>query len=235
MENLKKLPTHIGFIIDGNGRWAKQRGLARSLGHSAGIKTLDLVLKECLYTYNIPYVSVYAFSTENWNRPTAEINFLMAAFTKYLKAKSFMKRFPGARLNLMGDYSKFSNELVDIATDTIEKTKDNTQYVLNICVNYSGQDEIVRAVNNIINAGVKNVDRQAFESYLYTKGQPPLDFVVRTSGEQRLSNFMLWQVSYAELYFPKTYWPAFKKKQLHNALIEYQNRDRRFGAITEEK
>lgn len=235
MENLKKLPTHIGFIIDGNGRWAKQRGLARSLGHSAGIKTLDLVLKECLYTYNIPYVSVYAFSTENWNRPTAEINFLMAAFTKYLKAKSFMKRFPGARLNLMGDYSKFSKELVDIAIDTIEKTKDNTKYVLNICVNYSGQDEIIRAVNNIINAGVTNVDRQTFESYLYTNGQPPLDFVVRTSGEQRLSNFMLWQVSYAELYFPKTYWPAFKKKQLHNSLIEYQNRDRRFGAITEEK
>ena len=235
MENLIKLPTHIGFIIDGNGRWAKQRGLPRSMGHSAGIKTLDLIIKECFYTHNIEFVSIYAFSTENWNRPKAEVDFLIKALTKYLKDKSFMKRFPEVKLNLMGDYTKFSQELADIANVTLEKTKNNTKYTLNICVNYSGQDEIVRAVNNIIKDGIKKVDRQTIEDYLYTKNQPALDFVVRTSGEYRFSNFMLWQSAYAELYFPKTYWPAFNKKHLFNALKEYQKRDRRFGAIQEEK
>lgn len=235
METLQKLPKHIGFIIDGNGRWAKQRGLPRSMGHAAGIKTLDLIIKECFYTHNIPIVSIYAFSTENWNRPKAEIDFLASAFRKYLQAKAFTKRFPEVKLNIAGDYTKFPQDLVDNASQTIEQTKTNTKYVLNLCINYSGQDELVRAVNNIIKDGVKQVDRQTIEDYLYTKGQPPLDFVVRTSGELRLSNFMLWQLSYAELYFPKTHWPAFKKKQLFTALKEYQNRDRRFGAIKEEK
>ena len=133
----------------------------------------------------------------------------------------------------MGDYTKFPQDLVDIANKTLEQTKNNTKYVLNICINYSGQDELVMAVNNIIKDGIQNVDRSTIEEYLYTKGQPPLDFVVRTSGEHRLSNFMLWQVSYAELYFPKTYWPGFKKKQLLTALQEYQSRDRRFGSIKE--
>lgn len=233
MEELKKLPKHIGFIIDGNGRWAKQRGLTRSMGHAAGIKNLDVVIKECFYKYNIPYVSIYAFSTENWNRPKAEVDFLISAFRKYLKAKGFTKRFPEAKLNIMGDYTKFPQDLVDIANKTLEQTKNNTKYVLNICINYSGQDELVMAVNNIIKDGIQNVDRSTIEEYLYTKGQPPLDFVVRTSGEHRLSNFMLWQVSYAELYFPKTYWPGFKKKQLLTALQEYQSRDRRFGSIKE--
>ena len=233
MEELKKLPKHIGFIIDGNGRWANKRGLTRSMGHAAGIKNLDVVIKECFYKYNIPYVSIYAFSTENWNRPKAEVDFLISAFRKYLKAKGFTKRFPEAKLNIMGDYTKFPQDLVDIANKTLEQTKNNTKYVLNICINYSGQDELVMAVNNIIKDGIQNVDRSTIEEYLYTKGQPPLDFVVRTSGEHRLSNFMLWQVSYAELYFPKTYWPGFKKKQLLTALQEYQSRDRRFGSIKE--
>ena len=233
MEELKKLPKHIGFIIDGNGRWAKKRGLTRSMGHAAGIKNLDVVIKECFYKYNIPYVSIYAFSTENWNRPKAEVDFLISAFRKYLKTKGFTKRFPEAKLNIMGDYTKFPQDLVDIANKTLEQTKNNTKYVLNICINYSGQDELVMAVNNIIKDGIQNVDRSTIEEYLYTKGQPPLDFVVRTSGEHRLSNFMLWQVSYAELYFPKTYWPGFKKKQLLTALQEYQSRDRRFGSIKE--
>lgn len=231
METLSKIPNHIGFIIDGNGRWAKKRGLPRSMGHAAGIKTLDLILKECFYTYNIKFVSIYAFSTENWNRPKAEINFLEQAFIKYLKTKEFVRRFPSVKLNVMGDYTVFSKELVEITNQTLNKTKDNTQFVLNLCVNYSGQDEIVRAVNNIIADKKEKIDRKQFEDYLYTNGQPPLDFVVRTSGEQRISNFMLWQMSYAELYFPKVCWPSFKRKQLFIALKEYQGRDRRFGAI----
>ena len=167
MEELKKLPKHIGFIIDGNGRWANKRGLTRSMGHAAGIKNLDVVIKECFYKYNIPYVSIYAFSTENWNRPKAEVDFLISAFRKYLKAKGFTKRFPEAKLNIMGDYTKFPQDLVDIANKTLEQTKNNTKYVLNICINYSGQDELVMAVNNII----KDKNQVIIVTSLYNKGR----------------------------------------------------------------
>lgn len=228
--NLKKLPNHIGFIIDGNGRWAKERGLPRSVGHKAGSKTLSLIIKECFYTYNIPVVSIYAFSTENWNRPKAEVDYLMSLFKNYT-SKDFIKEFPNVKLNIMGDFSKFPDELALSARETIELTKDNDKFILNLGINYSGQDELVYAVNNIIKEGLENIDRQTIEEHLYTKGQPKLDFVVRTSGEQRLSNFMLWQVAYAEMYFPKVYWPAFRQKELYEALLVYQSRDRRFGAI----
>lgn len=228
--NLKKLPNHIGFIIDGNGRWAKERGLPRSVGHKAGSKTLSLIIKECFYTYNIPVVSIYAFSTENWNRPKAEVDYLMSLFKNYT-SKDFIKEFPNVKLNIMGDFSKFPDELAQSARETIELTKDNDKFILNLGINYSGQDELVFAVNSIIKEGLEKIDRQTIEEHLYTKGQPKLDFVVRTSGEQRLSNFMLWQVAYAEMYFPKVYWPAFRQKELYEALLVYQSRDRRFGAI----
>ena len=231
---LKKLPQHIGFIIDGNGRWAKERGWPRTKGHRYGVKNLDVVIKECFYHYGIPIVSIYAFSTENWNRPKSELDFLFKYFTDYLKANDFVKKYPHVRLNIMGDYTKFPPALVKNAERVSEATKNETQFILNLGINYSGQDELVRAVNLMLTDKLApNVDRATIQSYLYTKDQPLLDFVVRTSGEQRLSNFMLWQVSYAELYFPKTYWPAFGKEDLHTALLEYQNRDRRFGAITE--
>lgn len=233
-DELTKLPKHIAFIIDGNGRWAKARGLPRSLGHDVGIKNLDVILKECFYNYNIPVVSIYAFSTENWNRPKAEIDFLIKSFRKYL-SKSFVEKFPEVKLNIMGDYTKFPQDLVDNADKTIEDTKNNTKYILNLGINYSGQDELVYAVNKILKQDLKNVDRQTIEQNLYTAGQIPLDFCIRTSGEQRLSNFMLWQIAYSELYFPKTYWPSFGKKELYLALQEYGKRNRRFGAIKEEK
>lgn len=227
-----KLPQHIGFIIDGNGRWAKERGWPRNRGHQHGIKNLDVVIKECFYTYQIPYVSIYGFSTENWNRPKLELDCLFKLFAEYLKVNNFVKKFPHVRLNVMGDYTKFPASLVKNARAVMEATKNETQYVLNLGLNYSGQDELVRAVNNMLSDHLEpNVDRNTIEKYLYTHDQPLLDFVVRTSGEQRLSNFMLWQVSYAELYFPKIYWPAFGAEDLHTALLEYQNRHRRFGAI----
>lgn len=231
-DNLKILPKHIGFIIDGNGRWAKAKGLPRSAGHKAGSKTLSLILKECFYTYNIPVVSIYAFSTENWNRPETEIKYLMSLFEKYT-SKDFIKEFPGVKLNIMGDCSKFPKDLATSAKETVKLTENNQKYILNLGINYSGQDELVLAMNNIIKEKIKKVDRQTVEEHLYTAGQPKLDYVVRTSGEQRLSNFMLWQISYAELYFPKTYWPDFKKKELHEALKVFQSRNRRFGAIEE--
>lgn len=231
---LKKLPEHIGFIIDGNGRWAQQRGLPRTKGHEAGVKNLDLVLQECFYHYNIPIVSIYAFSTENWNRPKSELDYLFKYLTNYLRVNDFVKKYPHVRLNIMGDYTKFPAALVKNAEKVSAATKDETQFILNLGINYSGQDELVRAVNLMLQDGLEpTVERSTIEKYLYTQGQPLLDFVVRTSGEQRLSNFMLWQVSYAELYFPKIHWPDFGKADLHTALLEYQSRDRRFGAITE--
>ena len=232
-EQLKKLPSHIGFIIDGNGRWAKARLLPRSAGHKAGVDTLELIIQECFYTYNIPVVSIYAFSTENWNRPKKEVDYLCSLFENFTSEK-FLKKFPNAKLNIMGDYSVFPQKLIDNVNNIIEKTKDNQSFTINLGINYSGQDELVKAVQDIVDEKENHITREVIENHLYTKGQPKLDFVVRTSGEQRLSNFMLWQIAYSELYFTKTCWPAFKKKELRQALEDYQNRDRRFGAIKEE-
>jgi len=226
------LPRHIAFIIDGNGRWAKAKGLTRSMGHKAGMKNLERIIKECFYTYGIEYISIYAFSTENWNRPQKEVDYLMKLFRGYL-TKSFKDTYPGVKLNIMGDYSKFPDDLAESAKATMEETKDNAKFTLNLGINYSGRDELVYAVNNIIAEGIEQVDKDIIDNHLYTGGQPPLDFCVRTSGENRLSNFMLWQIAYAELYFPKVYWPAFSKKDLLEALKVYQSRDRRFGAIKE--
>ena len=233
-KELKKLPKHIAFIIDGNGRWAKSRGLTRSLGHKAGFSRLEKIIKECFYGYGIPIVSVYAFSTENWNRPEAEVNYLMDLFRKYLN-KSFLKKYPEVRFNHMGDPNGLPDDIAKKAKNLMDATADRDKFTLNIGINYSGQDELVIAVNNILEEGITHVDRKVIADHLFTHGQPPVDLMIRTSGEQRLSNFMLWQVAYAEFYFPKCHWPAFNSRQLFKALEEYQNRDRRFGAIKEEK
>ena len=230
--DLKKIPTHLGIIIDGNGRWAKGRGLTRSMGHKAGFNNLKKIIKECFYTYNVPYVSIYAFSTENWNRPKKEVAYLINIFRNYLE-EDFIKDYPEVKLNIMGDYTKFPKDVADKAHNLMEKTKDNYKYVFNLGINYSGQDELVMAVNKIIEEKIDKVDRGIIENHLYTAGQPPVDLLIRTSGEMRLSNFMLWQLSYAEFYFPKVHWPDFNKKELFLAFKEYESRDRRFGAIKE--
>ncbi len=231
-ETILKLPNHIAYIIDGNGRWAKARGLSRSLGHKAGFNNLKKILKESFYNYGIKYVSVYAFSTENWNRPKAEVDYLIDLFTDYV-SNDFMKQFPKVKLNIMGDYTVFPDKLQENANKTIEATKDETDFVLNLGINYGGRDEIVYAVNKLISNGETNVTKEKISGALYTANIPDPDFIIRTSGEQRLSNFMLWQCSYSELYFPKVHWPSFGKKELKRALVEYTKRDRRFGKIIE--
>ena len=229
---IEKLPNHIAFIIDGNGRWAKRRGLSRSMGHKAGLDNLDKIIKECFYGYGIHAVSIYAFSTENWNRPKAEVDYLMRAFKRYLSS-GFAKKYPEVKLNVMGDITRLPDSLEEQVKQTMQETKNNKKFVLNIGINYSGQDELVYAVNSIIKEGIKKVDRQIIADHLYTSGQEYPDFLIRTSGECRLSNFMLWQLAYSELYFPEKCWPEFKKRDLYLALKEYQNRDRRYGAIKE--
>ena len=158
----------------------------------------------------------------------------MDLFRKYL-GKGFLKKYPETRFNLMGDMSGLPEDIAKKAKNLMDLTKDRTKFILNLGINYSGQDELVIAVNKIIEEKIEHVTRQVISDHLFTRGQPPVDFMIRTSGEQRLSNFMLWQVAYAEFYFPKVHWPAFNSKQLYKALLEYQSRDRRFGAIKEEK
>lgn len=230
--DLMKLPNHIAFIIDGNGRWAKNRGLTRSMGHKAGFKNLEKIIKECFYSYDMPIVSIYAFSTENWNRPQKEVDYLFSMFDKWM-TKDFKDKFPQVKLNVMGDCSRFPGNLADKAKDIMEATKDDYKYILNLGVNYSGQDELVMAINKIIDEKIEFVDKETIANHLYTAGQPPVDFMIRTSGECRVSNFMLWQLAYAEFYFTDVHWPAFTKKNLKEALLEFQRRDRRFGAIKE--
>ena len=229
--NNLKIPTHIAYIIDGNGRWAKERNKPRSYGHKYGFKALKEIIRAS-FELGIKYVSIYAFSTENWNRPKAEVDYLIKILRDYIKTKGFLKDFKDTKLNIMGDYTKFPKDLAEACERTMEETKNN-EFVLNLGINYGGRDEILHAINKIKKNEKGEITAEIFEKYLYTANQPSPDFIIRTSGEQRLSNFMLWQCAYAEFYFPKTYWPDFDRNELIKALEEYSKRDRRFGAIKE--
>jgi len=227
---LKNIPKHIGLIIDGNGRWAQRKGLDRSLGHKAGIDALKDVVKEA-YDLGIEVVSIYGFSSENWNRPQDEVDYLFNLFYEYIKESIKEYDDQNIRLNIMGDYTAFPDYLKEEIEKALKLTEKHNKFVVNLGLNYGSRPEILRAVNSIMQNHKGPVDKAVFESYLYTTGLPDPDFIIRTSGEQRLSNFMLWQNAYAELYFPKTYWPDFNVRKLHKALKVYEKRNRRFGAI----
>ena len=231
--NLQKLPKHIAFIIDGNGRWAKKRGATRLVGHDYGFDNLKKILRYAFDNLNIDTISVYCFSTENWNRPKPEVDHLMDIFRKGLEKDFAEVCGKDTRLYISGDQKRFPIDIQQKMTELLEKTKNNKLHKLNLCLNYGSHDEILGAVNHIIEDGITKVDKDIFNNYLYTKDLPPLDFVIRSSGERRLSNFMLWQVAYAEFYFEKSHWPSFTPKKLEKALIDFQKRDRRFGAIKE--
>lgn len=229
---LKELPTHVAFIIDGNGRWALKRGMPRSFGHKVGVKSCQNVITNC-NDLGIKYVSIFGFSTENWNRPEAEIDGLFNLFREFIK-NDFSEWLKGdVKVIISGDYMVFPKDLIEKIEEVLTKTKNSNGMVLNLCINYGGRQEITRAVNKIIKSGVKKVNEKHIEKNLYTAELPSPDFIIRTSGEQRLSNFMLWQCSYAELYFPKIYWPDFDKKHLIKAFKVYNKRKRRFGTIGE--
>ena len=231
---LVKIPKHIAFIIDGNGRWAKQRNKPRSYGHKVGVDTLKIVLKSARQL-GIKAVSIFAFSTENWNRPKAEVDYLFKLFIKNAKQILNKKDFNGVRYNLMGDMSKLPDEMIDLATEIMNKTKQNNDFVINIGINYGGRDEIVRAVNKCINQGKKTITINDIQQNLDTCFLADPELIIRTGGEQRISNFMLFQMAYSEFYFTKTFWPDFDEAELKKALLDFQSRDRRFGAILEEK
>lgn len=232
----ERLPEHIGIIMDGNGRWAKKRSLPRSAGHKAGADVLKKIIKEA-NRLGVKYVTVYAFSTENWKRPEKEVTYLMSLLLDYLKNAEKTLSGENIVVRTIGSKSGLSNEICEQIVRTEEYTKNNTGTVLNIALNYGGREEIVSAAkrmyedieNGKINAD--DINDKAFSDYLYTANQPDVDLLIRTSGEQRLSNFMLWQVSYAEMWFTDKLWPDFTAEDLHRAIIDFQCRGRRFGGV----
>ncbi len=230
MEKQLKIPKHIAFIMDGNGRWAAERNLSRSDGHKQGAEALKTVVKACSEA-GIQAVSVYAFSCENWSRPQSEIKFLFSLITQF--AKKELKKYAdsGYRVMFSGDISQLPKSTQNAIKKVADLSKDNTGIMVNIALNYGSRQEITRAVNKILQSGLKEVDEQMIEDCLYTATLPPLDLIVRSSGEKRLSNFMLWQCAYSELIFIDKYWPDFDGDVINEILTEYSSRDRRFGGV----
>lgn len=234
--DMSRLPNHIGIIMDGNGRWAKKKGLPRSAGHSAGADSLKKIITEA-NNLGVKYVTVYAFSTENWKRPKDEVDYLMSLLLEYLRNAEKTLSGENVVIRAIGSKEGLSDEICQQIIKTENFTKDNTGIVMNIALNYGGREEIVNAVKAISRdvidgeKSVNDINDKMFADYLYTKGQPDVDLLIRTSGEQRLSNFMLWQVSYAEMWFTDKLWPDFKPTDLHSAIVDFQNRGRRFGGI----
>ena len=228
MDNIK-IPNHVGIILDGNGRWAKERGLKRTAGHLAGYKNL-LDISKYIFDKGTKYLSVFAFSTENFNRPQEEVDYLMDLFIKGFSRDSNFFNKENVKVIFSGKRDKLNDKVLAAMDKMVNDTKDNTRGVVNICLNYGGRSEIIDAVNKIVKDGAKEITEDTFKKYLY-HDLPDIDFMIRTSGEIRISNFMLWQISYAELYFPKCYFPDFNHEEYDKALIEYTKRDRRFGGL----
>lgn len=230
--DLNKLPIHIGIIMDGNGRWATKRGLPRTLGHKAGMKKVVEVVKAA-YEAGIKYLTLYAFSTENWKRPELEIKGLMDLLVMYVNNELSELKKNNIKINILGDFYAFPKAVVNSLKQAVSETNNNDGMVLNIALNYGGREDIVQAVKKIIEADIKadEITEKTISNFLYTKNQPDVDFILRPSGEMRLSNFLLFQGAYAELYFTNTLWPDFSKDDFFKALYEYQNRERRFGGI----
>ena len=231
-----RLPKHIGVILDGNGRWAKKRGLPRSTGHSAGADNLKKIVTEC-NKMGIGYITVYAFSTENWKRPKEEVDFLMNLLLNYLKNAEKTLAGENVVIRAIGSRKELSEEIRSQILKTEAFTSKNDGIVMNIALNYGGREEILHAARTLAEKAAKgeikpeDIDEAAFEDCLYTAGQPDVDLLIRTSGEQRLSNFLLWQNSYSEMWFTPKLWPDFSVRDLHKAIIDFQGRGRRFGGI----
>ena len=237
--NSKNIPKHIALIMDGNGRWAKNRGMPRTFGHKVGAERIGDILKECI-ELDVKAVTIYAFSIENWKRDILEIeyifNLLIETFNK--KEESIMKN--NIKVNVIGNISKLDGKyeyLKNKIKEIMDNTRNNTGLILNVAFNYSSHDEIVKAIKSICSDVVNNriilnnINEDLIENYLMTNGTPNIDLLIRTSGEKRLSNFLLWQIAYTELVFTDTYWPDFSVYEFRKCIYEYQRRDRRYGNV----
>ncbi len=223
-------PQHVAIIMDGNGRWARKRGLPRSLGHRAGIKTVRKVI-EAASELGIKYLTLYAFSTENWARPKTEIKALMSLLKEYISKEGETLKKNGIKLSIFGELSDLPEDVRAAVLKVVSETSQNRNLFLNIALNYGSRQEIIRAVNGIIKDGNEKIDEELFGRYLYTKDTPDPDLLIRTSGEYRISNFLLWQIAYSEIYITDKLWPDFGKKEFIEAINDYKRRARRFGGI----
>jgi undecaprenyl diphosphate synthase len=232
--NKDKLPRHIAIIMDGNGRWAEKRSLNRIAGHRTGIKKAKEVIRSCR-EIGIEVLTLYAFSTENWKRPQREIKALMALLKRFLRAEGKDLIENNIRLNTIGNIVDLPKDVSQVLQEVMKKTKRNTGMVLNAALSYSGRDEIIQAVKKIIGhvqqgeMTTKQINEEVFSQYLFTSGLPDPDLLIRTSGELRISNFLLWQMAYTEIYVTDILWPDFNKNNLIDAIADYQKRERRYG------
>lgn len=237
--NKDNLPKHLAIIMDGNGRWAKQKGMLRAFGHESGTKAVRETVETCA-KLGIENLTLYAFSTENWNRPKLEVDTLMKLLISSLKGELKTLQNNDIRLNSIGNLDTLPASVKKELSEVIEKTKNNTRMTLTLALSYGSREEIVNAVrkisdkvkNNIIS--ITDIDESIINQHLYTQNLPDVDLVIRTSGEHRISNFLLWQIAYAEFYFTDVLWPDFREKDLYEAIISYQKRERRFGKTSEQ-
>jgi undecaprenyl diphosphate synthase len=233
--DMERLPAHVAIIMDGNGRWAAQRQLPRVEGHRAGITAVREVV-ETSARLGIPVLTLYAFSVENWKRPRTEVSALMALLRRYLRSELHMLLEHGIRFKVVGRMDALAPEIQAELRDAEARTAGNTGMQFNIALNYGGRAEIVDAVRRALAAGIKpeEVDEERFAGLLYTAGQPDPDLLIRTSGEMRISNFLLWQIAYAEIWVTETLWPDFRRRHLLDAIVDFQKRERRYGGIERE-
>lgn len=233
-----KIPQHVAIILDGNGRWAKKKGMPRNYGHAQGSKNVEKICEEA-YKMGIRYLTVYAFSTENWNRPKKEVDTLMKLLRDYMKTCLKTADTNHMRVRVLGDKKGLDEDIQNRIRELEEATKDNDGLCFQIALNYGSRDEMIRAVRRIAKdcrmgrVAPDEIDEKLFESYLDTYGIPDPDLMIRTSGEQRLSNYLLWQLAYSEFYFTDVLWPDFTKEELEKAILHYNSRERRFGNVTE--
>ena len=231
-----RMPNHIAVIMDGNGRWAKLKGLPRTIGHTAGVEALKNTLHLCS-NWGIGALTVYAFSTENWSRPREEVNFLMTLFESVLKRELTSLKLEEVKINFLGDLDPLPIALKDLINESVESTSHNKGIHFNVCTNYGGRLELVRAAQKLAERSVKGeidpslIDENLFASELFTASEVDPDLLIRTSGEKRISNFLLWQLAYAEIHVTDVLWPDFNADTLTKALLDYQSRRRRFGGV----
>lgn len=232
----QRIPKHIAIIMDGNGRWAKERNLPRTMGHKAGVETIRPVVKECS-RLGVKYLTLYAFSTENWKRPQEEVDAIMNLLVQYLAKEFDELNKNNVIINSIGNIQKLPEKCRVELEKAYEKTKNNSGLTLNLALNYGGRDELMHAFRSIMKdvregrIAEEEVDEQTIADHLFTAGMPDPDIIIRPSGELRLSNFLLWQCAYSEFWFSDIKWPDFKTEDLHKAIFDYQMRDRRFGKI----
>lgn len=230
------VPTHVAIIMDGNGRWARRRGLPRQAGHRAGAENLRRIVRACV-EFDIKVLTIYAFSTENWGRPESEVRGLMKIFARVLDQELNELHRQGVCLHHLGDLAGVNQTLQQKVRNAIDLTKDNTRLILNVAFNYGGRAEIIHAVREMLADGIQPDDltEELFSSYLFTAGLPDPDLVIRTSGELRISNFLIWQAAYAEYYPTPALWPDFGREELFEAIVAFNQRDRRYGLVPENK